>query len=190
MTFKRGNNRLPIPPKDARVQNVTCDFCIVGCGYKAYSWSIDREGGPKAKDNVFGADLNQQPGAMSETWYNPAMYNVVEQDGKPVHLVIKPDQDCVVNGGLNSVRGGRMAEIRFSAQTGSMSDHLTTPLVWRYSQMLPTSWEDALSLTADVTRRVSRSGVRMQYWSICLTMVVQQVVMRTPGVPASSISRP
>ena len=154
MTFKRGNNRLPIPPKDAKVHNVTCDFCIVGCGYKAYTWSIDREGGPKASENAFGVDLNEQPGPDGENWVNPAMYNIVEQNGEPVHLIVKPDPDCVVNRGLNSVRGGRMAETRFSAQTGSMADRLTTPLVWRYSQHLPTSWDDALSLTADVTRRV------------------------------------
>jgi len=154
MTFKRGNSRLPIPPKDAKVQNVTCDFCIVGCGYKAYSWSIDREGGTKPGDNAFGVDLNEQAGALAESWYNPAMHNIVQQNGEAKHLIIKPDQECSVNGGLNSVRGGRMAESRFSAQTGSMSDRLTTPKVWKYSQMLPASWDDALSLTADVTRRV------------------------------------
>ena len=39
------------------------------------------------------------------------MYNIVKQDGKDVHLVIKPDKDCVVNSGLGSVRGARMAEM-------------------------------------------------------------------------------
>ena len=154
MTYKRGIYRLPIPPKDAKVQNVTCDFCIVGCGYKAYSWPVDREGGTGAGDNAFGVDLGTQQAPESPAWYNPAMYNVVQQGGQPVHLIIKPDQDCVVNQGLNSVRGGRMAETRYSAQTGTMTDRLQHPLVWRYSQLMPTSWDDALSLVADVTRRV------------------------------------
>ena len=154
MTIKRGTDRLPIPPRDAKVQNVTCDFCIVGCGYKAYSWPISEQGGPAADDNAFGVELGEQQGADSAGWYNPAMYNVVEQDGKPVHLVIKPDPDCEVNAGLNSVRGGRLAETRYSQQNGTMLARLTHPLVWRYSQLMPTSWDDALSLTADVTRRV------------------------------------
>ena len=154
MTIKRGTDRLPIPPRDAKVQNVTCDFCIVGCGYKAYSWPISEQGGPAAGDNAFGVELGEQQGADSAGWYNPAMYNVVEQDGKPVHLVIKPDPDCEVNAGLNSVRGGRLAETRYSQQNGTMLARLTHPLVWRYSQLMPTSWDDALSLTADVTRRV------------------------------------
>jgi len=75
MTYKRGIQRLPIPPKDAKVQNVTCDFCIVGCGYKAYSWPIDKEGGTKASKNAFGVDLNEQAGADAASWYNPAMYS-------------------------------------------------------------------------------------------------------------------
>ncbi len=154
MTYKRGVDQLPIPPKDAKVQNVTCDFCIVGCGYKAYSWDLSRQGGTAPGDNAFGADLSEQQGAESEAWFQPSMYNIVQQDGRPVHLVIKPDADCVVNQGLNSVRGGRLAETRYSEQTGTMTDRLTHPLVWRYSQHMPTSWDDALSLVADVTRRV------------------------------------
>ena len=154
MTYKRSIDQLPIPPKDAKVQNVTCDFCIVGCGYKAYTWPINRQGGTAPTANVFGVDLAQQQGAEAEAWYNPAMYNVVQQDGKSVHLVLKPDKNCEVNAGLNSVRGGRMGETRYSAQTGTMLGRLAKPLVWRYSQLMPTSWDDALSLVADVTRRV------------------------------------
>lgn len=154
MTYKRGVDQLPIPPKDAKVQNVTCDFCIVGCGYKAYSWDINRNGGTGAGDNAFGVDLSGQQEPESVAWYQPSMYNVVQQDGRPVHLVIKPDKQCVVNEGLNSVRGGRLAETRYSAQTGTMTDRLLHPMVWRYSQHMPTSWDDALSLVADVTRRV------------------------------------
>ncbi|MGC1887485.1 MAG: hypothetical protein WA709_15540, partial [Stellaceae bacterium] len=45
MAYKRNIDRLPIPPKDAKVQNVTCPFCIVGCGYKAISWPVDKQGG-------------------------------------------------------------------------------------------------------------------------------------------------
>ena len=42
------------------------------------------------------------------------MYNIVKQNGEDVHIVIKPDKDCVVNSGLGSVRGARMAEMSYS----------------------------------------------------------------------------
>ena len=44
MTFKRHIDRLPIIPADAKEHNVTCQFCIVGCGYKAYTWDDQRAG--------------------------------------------------------------------------------------------------------------------------------------------------
>ena len=42
------------------------------------------------------------------------MYNIVKQNGQDVHIVIKPDKDCVVNSGLGSMRGARMAEMSYS----------------------------------------------------------------------------
>ena len=154
MTFKRNVDRLPIIPKDATVHNVTCNFCIVGCGYKAYSWDVNRQGGSAAGDNWAGVDLGQQQQAETDAWYPPAMYNIVRQNGRPVHIVIKPDQDCVVNSGLGSVRGARMAELNYSKITSTQLQRLTEPMVWRYGQMQPTSWDDALSLVAEVTAKV------------------------------------
>ncbi|MFZ5691213.1 MAG: arsenate reductase (azurin) large subunit, partial [Pseudomonadota bacterium] len=87
-------------------------------------------------------------------WYSPSMYNIVKQDGKDVHLVIKPDPDCVVNSGLGSVRGARMAENHTSQQRGTQLERLTDPMVWRYGSMQPTSWDDALDLVARVTAAV------------------------------------
>ena len=68
--------------------------------------------------------------------------------------MIKPDSDCSVNSGLGSIRGARMAELSYSEVTGTQSQRLTEPLVWRYSGLHPTSWGDALDLVAEVTRRV------------------------------------
>ena len=82
------------------------------------------------------------------------MYNVVKQDGKDVHIVIKPDVNCVVNSGLGSIRGARMAEMTYSAVRSTEQQRLTDPMVWRYGQMQPTSWDDALDLVARVTAAV------------------------------------
>ena len=93
MTFKRQIDRLPIIPADAKEFNVTCQFCIVGCGYKAYTWDANAQGGTGPSQNKFGVDLSKQQDAMTPNWYSPSMYNIVKQDGKDVHIVIKPDHD-------------------------------------------------------------------------------------------------
>lgn len=154
MAYKRQIDRLPIIPADAKVHNVTCHYCIVGCGYKAYTWPMNAQGGTAPGENWAGVDLAQAQGQETDAWYAPSMYNVVRQDGRDVHLVIKPDADCVVNSGLGSVRGARMAENRRSDVTGTQQQRLTDPLVWRYGTWQPTSWEDALDLVARVTARV------------------------------------
>ncbi|MGB3556422.1 MAG: arsenate reductase (azurin) large subunit [Jannaschia sp.] len=158
MTFKRQIDRLPIIPADARVNNVTCHYCIVGCGYKAYSWPINRQGGTAPAENWAGVDLSEAQYQETDAWYAPSMYNVVQQDGRDVHLVIKPDQECVVNSGLGSVRGARMAENRRSDITGTQQQRLAEPMVWRYGTWQPTSWDDALDLVAQVTARVVTEG--------------------------------
>ncbi len=156
MTYKRQIDRLPIVPADAKEHNVTCHFCIVGCGYKAYTWDINKQGGTDPSQNKFNADLSKQQGANTGNWYSPAMYNIVKQDGKDVHLVIKPDTNCVVNSGLGSVRGARMAETSYSEARSTQQQRLTHPMVWRYGAMSPTSWDDALDLVARVTCQVIR----------------------------------
>ncbi len=151
MAYKRQIDRLPIIPKDAKEFNVTCHYCIVGCGYKAYSWPVNKQGGAAADQNKFGVDLGKQQPAETAAWYSPSMYNIVQQNGEDVHIVIKPDKDCVVNSGLGSVRGARMAEMSYSRARNTELQRLTDPMVWRYGQMQPTSWDDALDLVARVT---------------------------------------
>ncbi|QFR34678.1 arsenate reductase (azurin) large subunit [Ancylobacter sp. TS-1] len=154
MAYKRQIGRLPIVPANAKVHNVVCHYCIVGCGYKAYSWDARYEGGTAPADNAFGVDLAEQQGADTPAWYAPSMYNIVRQDGRDVHIVIKPDRECSVNSGLGSVRGARIAEMSYSRQRNTQLQRLTDPLVWRYGQLQPTSWDDALDLVARVTSAV------------------------------------
>jgi len=151
MAFKRHIDRLPIVPKDAREFNVVCHYCIVGCGYKAYTWPTNKQGGAAPDQNKFGVDLSKQQAAETAAWYAPPMYNIVQQNGADVQIVIKPDRDCVVNSGLGSVRGARMAEMSYSRARNTELQRLTDPMVWRYGQMQPTSWDDALDLVARVT---------------------------------------
>ena len=57
MPYKR-TDHVPLPPPDARVVTTACDYCVVGCGYKAYTWPEGREGGPRADQNAFGHRLS------------------------------------------------------------------------------------------------------------------------------------
>ena len=150
MAYKRQIDRLPIIPKDAKEFNVVCHYCIVGCGYKAYTWAINKQGGTAPGQNKFGVGLSKQQSAETAAWYSPSMYNIVQQNGEDVHIV-KPDKQCVVNSGLGSVRGARMAEMSYSRARNTQLQRLTDPMVWRYGQMQPTSWDDALDLVARVT---------------------------------------
>jgi arsenite oxidase large subunit len=154
MAYKRQIDRLPIIPKGAKEFNVVCHYCIVGCGYKAYTWAISKQGATAATLNKFGVDLARQQPADTGAWYSPSMYNIVQQNGEDVHIVIKPDKECVVNSGLGSVRGARMAEMSYSRARNTQLQRLTDPMVWRYGQMQPTSWDDALDLVARVTAAV------------------------------------
>jgi len=137
MTYKRNIDRLPIPPKDAKVFNVTCPFCIVGCGYHAYSWDVNKQGGRAPDQNAFGADLTKQQEAETVNWFSPSMYNIVKQDGRDVHIVIKPDKNCEVNSGLGSIRGARQAEESFSEVTGTQMQRLTAPFGLALRRALP-----------------------------------------------------
>ena len=154
MAYKRNIDRLPIIPANATKKTAVCHYCIVGCGYHAYTWPVNQQGGTAAGDNAFGVDLSRQQGAETEAWYAPSMYNIVKQDGRDVHMVVKPDPGCSVNSGLGSIRGARMAEMSYSTSTQTQQQRLTDPLVWRYGQMQPTSWDDALDLVARVTAAV------------------------------------
>ncbi len=158
MAFKRQVDRLPIIPADAQEFNVTCHYCIVGCGYKAYTWPMNRQGGTAPEQNKFGVNLAEQQALETEAWYAPSMYNIVRQNGRDVHLVVKPDVNCVVNSGLGSIRGARMAENRPSRVTGTQAQRLSDPLVWRNGVWQPTSWDDAMDLVARVTARVVTEG--------------------------------
>src|ERR1700741_4367652 len=124
MAYKRQIDRLPIIPVDAKEFNVTCHYCIVGCGYKAYTWSASTQGGTAPNQNKFGVDLSKQQGAETAAWYSPSMYNIVSQNGRDVHIVIKPDKDCVVNSGLGSIRGAHGGdELLPAAQHAAAAPH-------------------------------------------------------------------
>jgi arsenite oxidase large subunit len=148
MAYKRKIDRLPIIPAGAKEHDVTCHYRVVGCGYKAHTWLLKTQG--TVDSNWIGENLSKQQGAATAAWYAPSMYNIVKRNGRDVHLVMKPDVDCVVN----SARGARMAENRRSDIKGTQQPRVTDPVVWRFGTWQPTSWNNALGLVARITARV------------------------------------
>src|SRR5471030_1256126 len=106
-------DRITLPPVTAQKTNLTCHFCIVGCGYHAYKWDEHEEGGRAPNQNALGLDFRKQLPALA-TVLTPAMQNTItEQDGNRYNILIVPDKQCVVNSGLSSTRGGQLARAMF-----------------------------------------------------------------------------
>ncbi len=83
-----------------------------------------------------------------------AMTNTItDHGGKRWSIMIVPDRDCVVNGGLSSTRGGKMASYMY-AHDGIARERLKNPRIFRGDQWLDTSWENALALYAGLTKKI------------------------------------
>ena len=145
---------IPIPPRDAEQFQTGCKYCIVACGYRVYKWPTGRNGGASPSQNAFGINLSQPNTAQ---WISPSMFNVIEEHGRRYNVAIIPDNNCVVNSGLNSVRGGTMGLTVYRAD-GPASNRLKHPLVWSHGQQ-EASWDDAVEIVARVTHQLlSKDG--------------------------------
>ena len=145
-------DRAPLPPKAATVRTTACAYCVVGCGYKAYTWPVGTEGGPTANDNAFDADF---PTGFEGVWVSPNQHTVVSVDGKPHHCVVVPDAnaDAVNLDGNHSIRGGTLALKCFTA-TGPTNDRLQFPQVRVNGKLERVSWDTAVDVMAAVSQHV------------------------------------
>jgi len=146
-------DRVALPPVTAQKTNMTCHFCIVGCGYHAYKWPESEEGGRAANQNALGLDFRKQVPPL-QTCMTPAMTNVVQdRDGKRYNIMIVPDKDCVVNQGLSSTRGGKMASYMYQSE-GLTKERLAYPKLYSGDQWLDTTWEQALAVYVGVHKKI------------------------------------
>ncbi|HNN91444.1 MAG TPA: arsenate reductase (azurin) large subunit [Pseudomonadota bacterium] len=149
----RYTDRIPLPPKSAGKTQLTCHFCIVGCGYHVYKWPEGSEGGRAPTENALGIDYRRQQPALSQV-LTTAMHNVIDDgDGRRYNLLVLPDRGCVVNAGIASTRGGRLASVMYSAD-GPTGARLTTPRVHSGNGWVDTGWDEALALYAGLTKRI------------------------------------
>jgi arsenite oxidase large subunit len=146
-------DRVALPPVNAKRTNMTCHFCIVGCGYHVYKWEENREGGRAPNQNALGLDFRTQLPPMSVIM-TPVMTNVItDSDGKRHNIMIVPDKGCDVNQGLSSTRGGKMASIMYTPD-GIGKERLTAPRLYAGDQWLDTGWEQALAVYAGLIKKI------------------------------------
>jgi arsenite oxidase large subunit len=146
-------DRIPLPPPDAQRTNMTCHFCIVGCGYHVYKWPANREGGRAPDENALGLDFRRQLGPQ-QLIMTPAMHNqIADRDGRRWNVMVLPDKACLVNQGLSSTRGGQMASILYSGE-GASRQRLAYPMLFTGDDWVETNWDTALAIYAGVTKRI------------------------------------
>ena len=146
-------DRIALPPKDAQKTNMTCHFCIVGCGYHVYKWDANREGGRAAGQNALGVDFTKQVPPFGVTMTRAMTNTITDKAGKRWSIMIVPDKECVVNSGLSSTRGGKMASYMY-AHDGIGRERLKNPRIFLGDQWLDTGWDQALALYAGLTKKI------------------------------------
>lgn len=153
MSLYDRRSELPIPPRDAEVHNTVCQYCTVGCGYVAYTWPVGVRGGEAAHENAFGVDLSKQQAPLGGLVYTESMHQVVRRrDGRAMHVVIIPAGDSPINPRRDhSSRGATNAQTMF-ARDRATRERLQTPLLRVGDALEPISWDEAISLLADVIK--------------------------------------
>ncbi|MGA7799298.1 MAG: arsenate reductase (azurin) large subunit [Gammaproteobacteria bacterium] len=147
-------DRIPLPPTDASKTNMTCHFCIVGCGYHVYKWPANREGGRAPHQNALGLDFRKQLAPL-QTILTPAMVNRIrDHDGQDYTIMIVPDKQCTVNQGLSSTRGGQMASVMYTAGAMPGEMRLKYPMLFAADDWVEIDWDSALQIYAGVAKRI------------------------------------
>jgi arsenite oxidase large subunit len=143
---------VPLPPKEATVHTTVCDYCIVGCGYKVYTWPVGGEGGPEPGENALEAGF---PGSTFSPWISPNQHNIVKVGGVDHHVVIVADSESqVVNRlGNHSIRGGTLA-LKCYHPAAPTQDRLLYPQIRINGELTRVDWDTALAVMAAVSRHV------------------------------------
>jgi arsenite oxidase large subunit len=146
-------DRIALPPVNAQKTNLTCHFCIVGCGYQVYKWREGTEGGPAPGANALGIDFRKQAGPLAVSM-RPAMTNIVtSKEGERHHIMIVPDKACVVNAGLSSTRGGKLASYMY-APDGITQERLTHPRWYAGDAWIDTDWDFAMAVYGGLVKKI------------------------------------
>lgn len=145
-------DKMVVPPVGATQKTTACNYCIVGCGYKTYSWPVGESGGLDAQSNALGRDYSNDGVIGLYPWPSPQMHNIVAIDGQPHHLVIQPDPSAQhVNLYGDHNLGGSLARKLYSQETGTGADRFLGPKLRVEGELINITWDEAISIVAQLT---------------------------------------
>jgi arsenite oxidase large subunit len=149
MALFLGQDKLPVPPQNAKRYTTACQFCNVGCGYIVYTWPVD-----DTPEEGTGAIGGKEPAGALGEWVAPSFLTRRDINGVDSYIAIVPDKDCVVNKGDHSPRGGTNALTVYTEREHPLtkpSERLLTPQIRREKggELEDASWDEALDLIAD-----------------------------------------
>ena len=75
-------DRIALPPVNAQKTNMTCHFCIVGCGYHVYKWDANARGRPRAATRTRSGSTSASSCRRWRVIMTPAMTNVDHGQGR------------------------------------------------------------------------------------------------------------
>jgi arsenite oxidase large subunit len=144
-----GQERLPVPPKNAAKYTTACQFCNVGCGYIAYTWPVTDT--PALGSGALGGREPEEP---LGDWVSPAFVTRRDIEGVDSFIAVVPDKDCVVNRGDHSPRGGTNALTVYTERDHPLtkpSERLLKPQIRRDKggDLEDAGWDEALDEVAD-----------------------------------------
>ena len=139
---------LPLPPRDANVEQTVCQYCTVGCGYTAYTWPVSAASGTPTTTPLGDFSTPQAP--LTGVPYTQAMHNIVLRDGRPHHLVLVPAANSPINTGRNHSSRGATNAASMYASDRPTRERLSYPLLRVGNDLVPISWEEATEIAGAV----------------------------------------
>jgi arsenite oxidase large subunit len=149
MALFLGQDRLPVPPENAKRYTTACQFCNVGCGYIVYTWPVD----DTPEEGAGLVDGNLPKKALGD-WVSPSFLTRRDINGVDSYIAVVPDKDCVVNKGDHSPRGGTNALTVYTDREHPLtkpSERLLKPQIRKSKggDLSDASWDEALDLVVD-----------------------------------------
>ncbi len=145
-------DQLPLPPRDAEVKNLGCQYCTFACGYKAYVWPVGKEGGLQPDQNAFGADFTRPQSPIVGFAYTEYKWSTIRRKDGWYNVAIVPAKDSPLNlEGNYSPRGGANARTTWSPDRATRT-RLKYPLLRVAGDYQPVPWDYAIEVMGRVIK--------------------------------------
>ena len=176
---------MALPPVNAQRTNLTCHFCIVGCGYHVYKWDADVEGGRAPHQNALGLDFRKQLPPLQQHHDAGDGQRHQGQGRPPLQHHDRPRQGLLGESGplVDARRPARQGDVhrRRRRQGAAAQPALSTSATHGSTRAGTTRWRS----TAASRRRFSTATVRAGSSSTASITAAPAAASRTPGAPAS-----